>query len=105
MLMLVCARQVGLAWNGIDAAAAIELLTLLSHGVGGTQHPPAGGSGGAVTGAKAPLKALDLSSNSFAVYADATSTNQVDQLALLKDKAAAKGVRVKLGHIYGHGLQ
>ena len=62
------------------------------------------GTLGAPPETHAPLSFVDLSSNSFAVYADATSSVQVDELSHLRERASDAGVTVKLGHIYGHGL-
>ena len=73
-----------LAWNGIEVATAINLVTAVA-------------SDSLIT-----LSCLDLTANSFA-YACGTSDEQHDTLMRLCELAHGKGTVVRLGHLYGHG--
>jgi len=86
--------RLSLSWNGIEANGVIDLIqaVLAAH----VDKPPT---------AKPALHHLDVSSNSFAVYADGTTAEQASLLVSLKDRALLQAsLSVRLGHIYGHGL-
>ena len=82
-------QRLTLSWNGIEAAAVIDLLTSVTNDLS--------------SNVCAPLSHLDLSSNSFAVYAGSITPAQTEQMSLLKASASTWGLHVRLGHIYGFG--